>query len=498
MLGCRPSLVSLLVLLPSIAHGIRSQLDQLESLELGFDTPEIQTNAQKIAFRRHQAKAKVASEAATPRLLEFFDSAGFRQSIQDCCPETAKMSAVEILEHFRAEVRHAELPHSFPTGEGHSITLGHHFHTGLGMKYNWLLNRYQAAMVTADSTSSEDQVNNSAITPVWVDLAETGMYGCPEFQNPESPTWTEAADRVIYVALNLRQLDTGSVPTFGDATAVFSNSYVKDMVLLSPVDTGWWQFNCNHSSNMDNSVHHPPEFALSCSSWSPPVVGTMDYHDHVILASIETWPVGSGPLQSSSKYVEAAKLFERSAFSSAGYENLPSIDLLSQMKYIESNLLGNPRFPEGVRFLIGNFCSLFGTAGGLSLQKFAKKYGWPLLWAQGGPLDATMWERRIPGNGRVLDPTVDPARPLNITLPKESAPNFWSAWSKMHNQRQSDENFCSEATASDGRVAAMWSDFSKHQLRLAPVTSRTCSDIEACIGTELSSGICICHGSDAS
>lgn len=109
-------------------------------------------------------------------------------------------------------------------------------------------------------------------------------------------------------------------------------------------------------------------------------------------------------------------------------------------------MIGAPKFPAGVKFLIGVFPDLFGTAAGRRLQSWAMKWvrtspasymdhrvaattdtnpfdkkeslvatlqGWVLVWALGSNLpddDLNFYGPRnqteFPGNSRLIDPQV--------------------------------------------------------------------------------------------
>lgn len=110
-------------------------------------------------------------------------------------------------------------------------------------------------------------------------------------------------------------------------------------------------------------------------------------------------------------------------------EALPYQDIWEAMQYLEANILGNPRLPSSVKFLIGifaanferrkhvsraifpyerafsvrlfgyasqpwvifvsqgNAATLFGTADGRRLQLLAQRRGWPLLWGMAAVLN---------------------------------------------------------------------------------------------------------------
>merc|ERR1712100_915220 len=103
--------------------------------------------------------------------------------------------------------------------------------------------------------------------------------------------------------------------------------------------------------------------SFNCSAWRPSIVGTLEHHDHIILANWATKANSSMP--NHSIVDEAKKFFARSAFAGE-YTQLPS---LTSNNYWESNIVGNPRLPEGVKFLIAQFPVLFGTSAGRRVQQ---------------------------------------------------------------------------------------------------------------------------------
>lgn len=83
------------------------------ALAVPFPTPPEQTQDQIELFERISSRAKEASEAATPTVLDFFNSDGFRSVLRKCCP-VAELSSVELLQRYRAEARAAEIAHALP------------------------------------------------------------------------------------------------------------------------------------------------------------------------------------------------------------------------------------------------------------------------------------------------------------------------------------------------------------------------------------------------
>lgn len=470
-----------------------------------YPIPEVQTPAQRAVVARWRAEAQVASDAATPDVLAFFDSPMFREAIRECCPKAAAMSPGALLERFRAEVRAAELAHMFPSTNDTKVFLpGADFQIALGMQYRFFLNGYQATLVTGAPASAAAAAAPGlaaalgagagrgpappAPIPNIMDWAETALFGCPHFANASRPTWEEASDRLVYVAHNFRQLDTGSAPFFGDATAIFNSRYVKDMLVMSPVDTGYWEMACN--------MTEPPmtpgfKAYLDCDEWRPTLLATIDHFDHIILPNWGLWRRDyQGNL--TSVYDQVKEAFARSPFAEASYAELPNMSQNSFLKYWETNLLGNPRFPEGIRFLIGSFAQIFGTSAGRSLQAFADEFGWPLVWAQ----SALFHEQHrgppasLPSHDRILDPTVNTTALLNTTVPASAVMDFGTLWDIVGQGR---------ANATDADFAAWWAALADSQMRVAPVTAHACAEVDDCVGTDQRTGDCICRkGTDAS
>ena len=84
------------------------------------------------------------------------------------------------------------------------------------------------------------------------DVAEVGLFGFPEFHNvskvagyaEKGPSLADAIERPIYAAWGNRKVDIGN-PMFGPITAIFTPSYVRNMTLIAPIDTGAWEGECN-------------------------------------------------------------------------------------------------------------------------------------------------------------------------------------------------------------------------------------------------------------
>lgn len=78
------------------------------------------------------------------------------------------------------------------------------------------------------------------------DVAEVGLFGFPEFHNLSeagyqntAPTYADAIQRPIYTDWSNRKVDVGN-PMFGPISAIFTPSFVRNMTLIAPIDTGAW------------------------------------------------------------------------------------------------------------------------------------------------------------------------------------------------------------------------------------------------------------------
>merc|ERR1711865_34095 len=91
-----------------------------------------------------------------------------------------------------------------------------------------------------------------------------------------------------------------------------------------------------------------------------------------------------------------------------------------------------------------------------------------------------------PGNGRVLDPKVNSSQVLNATFPTHSQSDFAKLWSDVAAARAT-------APPSQEQWQSWWGRLALQQVQLAPITAFACSTPEICIGSDATTGHCICH-----
>jgi len=443
------------------------------------DMPLEQTDGQKQAFLTKSAAAKVASEAATPLVLDFFDSAEFRSGLKTCCSEAAEMSSQQLLDAVRAEVKASELAH-------HADGSSKDMNCQLGLEYDWFLNIDQTDLLKQQVNSSDDTKLGFVI-----EENEEIMFGCPPYADRSHKTWDEAASRLIYIAHNMRLGDVGS-PMFGTASAIFSTEYAKDMVLIAPTDTGRYSMECpvKASSGGASAGPGPGGLTFNCTVWEDLTVGTLDYSDHLLLPMFDIWATAD----KNTRVDQAIEFFSRTVFADGTYDDLPAFTGQGIKKYYEANILGNPRYPDGIRFLIAVFGNHFGAESGLKLQEWANKWNWPLVWALGDVnggggghrrRKATADQGSFPGNQRILDPSMKRSTEINATYPTGASGAFSSLWQTVAQAR-------AVGTPTATQYTNWWADLKTSQVRLAPASARGCANPDVCVGIDVDSNDCVC------
>ena len=403
--------------------------------------------------------------------MAFFDSPDFRAMLQECCPTLAALPAEAVLQRYRLEAQTAELAHALPARSGGGpmvdVTLEE-----LG-KMSFFPNEFQVALMKGlNTTSAGSHMSDTAMQEI---------FGCKPFA-AQVPTWSEASSRLIYVAHNMRRLDTGSIPHFGDFTVIFNSSRMKESVIIAAYDTGMYEMTRLHPASRGNP-------ALNCSAWSkdgkavvPP--GTLDYLDHLILPNL--WSAVNTTVSGFNVFDVARGLFTRSALSGIDYGDVPAIDNSIRNDYFESDILANPPLPEAVKFAIAGFATLFGTEEGRDMQSIALRNNWPLFWAYGEGVQRRPPLARTPGethklNRRFADPA-NLAQTTNASVSNEIR-NFEQVWQEAAELRAR-----REITNED--LLTWWAAL--EQVNVAPVSATSCAAPQHCVAVNLANKDCIC------
>ncbi|CAK9070831.1 unnamed protein product [Durusdinium trenchii] len=468
-------------------------------LALAFPTPPEQTQEQVEIFEKAKARAKAASEAATPQVLAFFDGTLFREMLKDCCPAVAHLPASELLKRYRAEAQVAELAHALPSDNSGQRTPSADVTISELGNMSWFPNEYQVNLMSGKNSSSRgEDISDDAMKEI---------FGCKAFAGAV-PTWSEASSRLIYVAHNMRRLDTGSEPHFGDFTVIFNSSRMKDSVLIAPYDTGMYTMNCLHpglhpgsqtktqSSSGQPGPPGPPMADLNCTAWSKDhkvdlPVGTLDYLDHLILPNL--WSAINTTVSNQTVLDAARVLFSRSGISGIDYEDVPAMKESERNDYFESDILANPPVPAAVKLGIGSFATLFGTEEGRQLQTMALRYKWPLFWAYGEgtqtgpppPQSQKVKSQKL--NRRMADPS-NIVKTTNASVSSSAAKQFENVWQEAVEARASRQ-------VTDEDLLQWWNSLDQ-ELRVAPVSASSCAQPHHCVGVDIAKKDCICKVQD--
>jgi len=355
----------------------------------------------------------------------------------------------------------------------------------------------------------------------------------------------QASDRVVYAVLNQHKTD---FPCFywGDVAVVFNNTYVRDMTILNPMDSGDYTCDCpspggpwipKFCASFTNETAckkiwycgswdakkgvcggRPPskKSPVNCSDWTGEpfrTVGTLSSGEHAAdaaadhtLWSFSQWETGGAMGTPAQKL---ASLLNRMLLQWDD-EALPNMTVPQFDYYFEANLLGNPRFPEAVSFLIADMTVNFGTAEGRAIQAWAGAKGWPLLWALGSNTPPS--PTPAPGNhprswratGRVMDPQVQLATAAgtaragrNLTAAaKAAAPPFDALWRKVAGERAALQKKGGGKRPSVAQYEAWWAQLDTKVapagLRLQPMRAGACLADAKCVGVD-AEGHCVCY-----
>lgn len=326
--------------------------------------------------------------------------------------------------------------------------------------------------------------NNTIYFWQFEDTAEMALYGLKPFKKFGEPeTLAETAERGVYSLVNLFLIDQGS-PLFGDVSAVFSMAAVKSRALISAVDTGFFESQCNSSTPFGWF-----NLSANCSVYKPfEMLGTMEHFNHLLLTNDRFWTGNA-----------LARRFARLE----GVWGTNPVTGSDAIGYFESVPAGTYLYPTDVRFLIGNFGSLFGSALGEQLQDWAIQRGWVLIWTLGFNFgeDTLSWMNfddvdtvRRTANSRFVDPVVAVKSTAEASLPLQQTnfSSFRQVWAEMASKRHNGE--VSNATA-----LLIWRQLVSKMpagLQVSPVRASSCTELLAagreCVGVSGDSR-CVCY-----
>ena len=467
--------------------------------------------------------ARVASAAATPKLIDHLQSAAVTATLRSWCSRDAdacarsgvmNMTAAQLLDMLRARVADSEVLHVFGTDLESDI------------------DRFQSQSVLHNTWMNAVAYGNDTSEPIScnMDNIECRLLGCAPFTGPSMScshagdtvgkgplNLAEARARPHYCSLNMLSSDFGA-PRYGAITAVLNQRLFRDSdaLALFPMDTG--DFMVMHDCVVTGRCGVSAKEEVVVNSTRAGVVGALD---HVVLKALQAHPALYG--------VDLLDSFLRSWFPPTA--ELASIDMegarLRENTYIEAELFGEvPLSSDGIKLLIADAPSLFGTRAGAALQRAAIEKHIPLAWAaqEGGIFNRTEYAvgvttamraaSRLPRDSDLastaaafpsLGARVVQPRLLDLTVLSQigclNTSGFRNASATDSFSRVWDAS--TPTIAGKGGLAArssdsdFWSLWGRlraaipHDCQLRPLVTRACADMGACVGTNLM-GDCVC------
>jgi hypothetical protein len=492
-----------------------------------------QSVSQRNAIATVRAQAAAPAKLAAPQLLDYLDSSEFRGTLKRCCSQSgvAEWSAQQLLDELHANLEAAEIMHQF---DGGGNTAGMDLTISLGRNLSFFPSMRQVMYMQAGKSLACHTPPTGTMTSSERILFDVGPADCGADGN--TATMSSFSTGLVYGLLNLFRASAGYA-AYGDVIGILSPSYWKDALVVTPADSGSWYDSCVNSPEsptmcLNLTRAHVTELCstsytdarsclnlmrncfMNCDDWpltnntgslrKPGVYGSMD---HVLLAHQRVW-AGEGRDQ-------FGRLFARWHGDSEAETNISTRDLYG---YMESNIVGNVLYKEkGLKFLVGRFEALFGTAKGRSLREWAQELGVAVAWsfdngyvthAEGGESDTVeaqsqstngtgtywspAWNGTFRSSGRLLD--VPLLSVLNVSVDSSVSYSFNELWSSVQAAR--DRN--SSAELSQDVLAAFWQRAQRAlpaAVYIRPPVPGDCADWSTCLGLN-GAGKCACYASN--
>jgi len=318
-----------------------------------LERPSRQSSVQQSVWTAADTKAQPASVNATKELLAYLDSADFRSDIANIT-QLAGASSQDILLVLQKLVLGSPVHHNFPLLSG-----GLDVNLTVMMAQGFVPNYYTAYLEGYLTGSSAMTIQN---------YAETKVMGFPEFANASNPTMTEALTRPQYTCINIYGIAGGCL-MFGEVSLVSRPSWIRNMTIISAMDTGLYTGAClnvslsgggpggNNGGPGGNNGGGPggpggrnrtggPDGQggpgggggfmgmRNCSYWDA-TVGTFDHFNHLLLPNVRLNGMSLGWL--------LQRRLNRVNFTSPAYYGSRSL-----MSFLEGDVAGALLFPESV------------------------------------------------------------------------------------------------------------------------------------------------------
>ena len=498
-----------------------------------FPAPPRMSAVQQEYMAGVRARAADAAAAATPPLLEFLATPLFRAALAQQSPALGALAPAALLHRFRDALPLSEIAHGFPANFDAASVNGLDFGLDVAEGATFFPNQWQLPLMYPARELEAFYELISFLAPAAA--TEVGLLGMRPFSRaipfPSAhPMWpggfpanlSEASDRIVYGIFNQHKVD---FPNFlwGDVALIFNNSRVGDMALLTPMDSGDFSIGCNATftqqlcSSWTNASAcgkfwycqwGAPDAAAAaavcrglgqssehdCSAWGTShTLGTLEHFEHLLLP-YAGWYRDADEAQTRASRL--ASLFARALVpwqAAAALPNMTTYPRGSFDYYFEANLAGNPPLPGAVAFAIASLPSLFGSAAGEALRRWATASRWALVWSLGannGAHGETIPTDGWPANTRVLDASVLPSAAVGWNLTdaaSASAASFDAQWAKTKAARAGAGSAGLPGSFFDG----VWAALEAEPLLLQPMYPGLCAAPASCIGTNRN-GECVC------
>eukprot|EP00401_Gymnodinium_catenatum_P013584 CAMPEP_0117500224 /NCGR_PEP_ID=MMETSP0784-20121206/22666_1 /TAXON_ID=39447 /ORGANISM="" /LENGTH=500 /DNA_ID=CAMNT_0005295427 /DNA_START=62 /DNA_END=1565 /DNA_ORIENTATION=- len=377
-----------------------------------------QTPWQQMLMKHVTISARDRARQATPALLARLDSIDVRASLRECCPALGNASSEELLRRLKDEFAVSEVTSAFTARPSQ---LGP-FHLHLLPALSDMQNASHFLGLWEEMLHYHDLRLLPAFFRTGIDNVEVKYYGLQPFARPAMPASpAEAQYRGVYSLVNFLRVDAGS-PLYGDISVVFSPSFAKSAFILSAFDSGSWMNLCNNTGQPMLQEVSSFDYPHNCSAFPGHAgLGTMEHFEHLFAINENYWA------SASNLSLNLAQLF--------GGAPMRGIDFV---QYVEAMSIGTIPFPDGVKFVLASFPSLFGTPEGTSLRAWCRKHGWLLLWALGPNRDLptnppAFWKigresGLFPGSPRILDPLLLSVVSANASAASRDVGFMEEAW----------------------------------------------------------------------
>ena len=478
----------------------------------GAPLTPVQEAVLRSAEARGQNPEVVANE--TSALLALLDSHTTREWLQHFDEQAGlhRLSSMQLYGRLRDELEAAEVVHNFDVdgrsgrvqGFNEKPYCGEDLLVEFGPQMEWFYNSYELWLHGLTNQPDYRFTND----------VETVM-GFPDF-NDFPPPSRQAADRLVWGALNIHRKSTGN-PVCGTISAVFAKKRIGPNAIVSPIDSG-----IMHQIGWDldghGTVWHGVANMELMARWEEPTVPSLarsTTYTHLIPTHVRAFAgsrfIAGDGYASYNLARLLLRLLMRRTYRAPFYEegSRPPVELNfmeHRFGYLEYNPVMRVGFPNGVLMLVGVVNSLIGSNKAESLREWCIAQGWALAWTydpypRSGPPCVDPESRLCfehhavltdydASNVRLLDPYVLRSVPHGHNLTADTSGGAFGNATRAFDRFYSDSR--RNGTVPSGEQwAALLREQDMAQLAIEPVYARACSD-ERCVGVRVVDATCVC------